>query len=260
MKLFLRFFLILTATASTISCAGDYNSATGKPPTGIPATTGPIAERLEKMVGVAPDSLAPSAAAGILEAKWGSNFAYVTADGRYAVFGDMVNIDTLEEVTENTRRTSRVALLNELGAENMIEFAPESPKYTVTVFTDVDCGYCRMMHKQVPEYNAEGISIRYVFYPRTGPNTDSFRKAEAIWCAEDRKAALTAAKASGDIQGPSDCINPIKREWDLGQKLSLRGTPLIVLPNGDTVAGYIPPQELLARLANLGVARQVGKR
>lgn len=258
MKLHARLALILTTLALVTSCAGDYNPATGK--TAPRKASGPLADKLEKMVGMRPDSIEPSAAPGLLEAKWGSNFAYITADGEYAVFGDMVNINTLQEVTENNRRGMRVAELKELGAENTIEFAPASPKYTITVFTDVDCGYCRMLHRHMPEYNEQGIAVRYVFYPRSGPGTDSFRKAEAVWCSADRKAALTAAKSGGDVQGPTDCVNPIQREWELGQRIGLRGTPLIVLPNGDTIAGYVPPAELVSRLSSMDAPHQVGRR
>ena len=250
----------LAAVALLAGCAGEYNPATGKTPGAVTqAASGPLADKLEEMVGQRPDSIAPSAAPGLLEAKWGSNYAYITPDGQYAVFGDMVNIQTLEEVTEGNRRGARVAALKEFGAENMIEFAPASPQYTVTVFTDIDCGYCRMLHRQMQEYNDKGIAVRYVFYPRSGPDTDSFRKAEAVWCAADRKEAMTQAKATGDYQGPTDCINPIRRQWALGQQFGLRGTPMIVLPNGENVAGYIPPQELASRLEAMGNTR-LGRR
>lgn len=258
MKLF-RLISALTAAILVSSCAGDYNPATGKP-TGIAKSQESLAQKLEGMVGMRPDSIKPSQAPGLMEAKWGNNFAYVTEDGRYIVFGDMVNVDTQEQITEVARRDLRKDLLKDLGPENTIEFAPESPKYTVTVFTDVDCGYCRMLHRQVADYNAQGIAIRYVFYPRSGPDTESFHKAEAVWCSEDRKAALTHAKATGEISGPTDCVNPVRRDWELGQKIGLRGTPMIVLPNGDSVAGYVPPPELLAKLDAMGSSHQVGRR
>lgn len=258
MNFLFRAVAIAATLAVTVSCAGDYNR--GTPVVGDANVSSSLKEKLTTMVGIAPDSIAPSPAPGIMEAKWGNNFAYVTADGRYAVFGDMVNIETLEEVTENGRRETRLAGLKDLGVENTIEFAPESPKHTVTVFTDVDCGYCRMLHRQMPEYNAAGIAVRYLFYPRSGPNTESFQKSEAIWCAEDRKAALTQAKSGGEFSGPSDCVNPIKREWELGQKIGLRGTPMIILPNGETIAGYVPPAELTARLESMGAPKQVSQR
>lgn len=187
---------------------------------------------------------------GLYEVQAGAMYGYVTADGKFLIQGDLMNIETGEEITENRRRGYRIERINALGAESTIEFAPaKGAKHIVTVFTDIDCGYCRKLHAEMPEYNAAGITIRYLFYPRAGLGSDSFRKAEAVWCANDRKAALTNAKAGVPVltEGQA-CANPIAREWQLGQELGLRGTPMLVLPDGEIVNGYVPPQALAARL------------
>lgn len=251
MKFDPRSFVLGLLTVAVVSCAGEYagpaksTTVVGK---GV-LNAAVLKEKLTTATGNPPESLRESEAPGLYEAQWGSNFAYITADGEYAVFGDMINLNTQNEVTENRRKSARITALAELNADNTIEFAPASPKYTVTVFTDVDCGYCRMLHRQMPEYNAAGIAVRYVFFPRTGPGTDSWRKAQTVWCASDRKIALTNAKNTGDIQGSTDCASPLQRDWELGNKLGVRGTPMIVLPDGETVPGYVPPEQLSAKLA-----------
>lgn len=191
---------------------------------------------------------------GLYEVQHGPNFAYVTADGKYLIEGDLFDLASGQSLTENKRKESRVAKLKELGEENMIVYAPtdgSDPDRIVTVFTDVDCGYCRKLHREINEYTALGIEIRYAFYPRSGPNTDSFRKAEAVWCAADRKAALTTAKAGAPLPEPAttDCENPITREYALGGELGLRGTPMMILPDGEVVNGYMPPAALAEHLA-----------
>ncbi|HSW14050.1 MAG TPA: DsbC family protein [Solimonas sp.] len=191
----------------------------------------------------------PTSAPGLYEVQSGALFGYVTADGKFMVQGDLINIESGEELTENRRREFRLDRLKDLGADNTIEFAPSGkPKHVVTVFTDIDCGYCRKLHAEISEYNAAGIAIRYVFYPRAGLGSDSYRKAEAVWCASDRKAAMTHAKAGAPVVGPTSCDNPIAREWQLGQELGLRGTPMLILPDGEVVNGYVPAQALAARL------------
>ncbi|HVT36377.1 MAG TPA: DsbC family protein [Nevskiaceae bacterium] len=242
--------LLLAAPLLLSACAGEYDP-TAPPKMAASGISKTVRQRLADAVGQPPDSISTSTVDGMLEAKWGTNFAYVTQDGRYAVFGDAVNLETQEEVTENQRRGARVAALKELGDENTIEFAPAKTRYVVTVFTDVDCGYCRMLHRQVKEFNDEGIAFHYAFYPRSGPDTDSFKKAQQVWCAADRKTALTNAKNGETPMGPANCVNPVMREWELGQKLGLRGTPMLVLPNGEAISGYVPPQELLARLQSM---------
>jgi len=211
-------------------------------------------ERVQRAVAqyipeIKKEDIHPTTAPGLYEVQSGALFGYVTADGKFLVQGDLINIESGEEITENRRREFRVARIGQLGAANMIEFAPAGgAKHTVTVFTDIDCGYCRKLHSEIEQYNAAGIAIRYLFYPRAGLGSDSYRKAEAVWCSPDRKAALTQAKAGGPIPGDNKCENPIAREWQLGQELGLRGTPMLVLPDGEVVNGYVPPQQLAARL------------
>lgn len=198
------------------------------------------------------EDVRPTAAPGLYEIQQGALFGYITADGKYLITGDMTNIESGVSVTEERRKGYRLDRLKALGEDKMIVFAPEKAediKHTVTIFTDIDCGYCRKLHKEIGDYNAAGISVQYVFYPRTGPETESFKKAEAVWCSSDRKMALTKAKQGAPLTGNPTCENPIQEEWQMGMEMGLRGTPMIVLPDGDVVNGYVPAQVLAERLA-----------
>lgn len=197
------------------------------------------------------EDINPSGVPGLYEVRQGFLFGYVTADGKVLIQGDMINLETGEELTENRRKSDRVAMLDKLGEGNMIVYGPEEKdrKHTITVFTDIDCGYCRKFHREMDEYTAKGIQVRYVFYPRTGPQTESFKKAEAVWCSSDRKMALTRAKGGAPLVGDPKCANPIMAEWELGQQMGLRGTPMIILPDGEVVNGYVPADALAQRLA-----------
>ena len=120
-------------------------------------------------------------------------------------------------------------------------------KAVLTVFTDIDCGYCRRMHQEMAEYNRLGITIEYLFYPRDGIGSEAFDKAVSVWCSADRRAALTAAKA-GQALPKADCANPVTRDYDLGRRIGLDGTPAIYAPDGTQLGGYVAPAEMLARL------------
>ncbi|GAC1629006.1 MAG: hypothetical protein NVS9B10_19620 [Nevskia sp.] len=212
-------------------------------------------DRIVKNLGVERGNIRPAPIPGMYEIQHGHDFGYVSADGKYLLRGDLINIESGEEITENRRRLDRLMALKDIGDSNYIVFAPPPPlaaKYTVTVFTDVDCGYCRKLHSEIADYNAKGIAIRYAFYPRSGPDTDSWHSAEAVWCATDRKTALTQAKqgASIKIKGKT-CDNPVAKEYQLAQDIGIRGTPMLVLPNGDIYPGYVPPGTLAAKLAQL---------
>jgi len=211
----------------------------------------------EALPGVQKENVNPSAAPGLYEIRKGSVFGYVTADGRYLIQGDMVDIVTGEEITEKQRMGARVDVLKQFGPDRVIEFAPKDPKYVVTVFTDIDCGYCRKLHSEIQDYNDKGIAIRYVFFPRSGPDTPSWEKAQKVWCSADRKEALTQAKRGVALNSPSTCPNPVQQQYEAGEALGINATPMLLLPDGEIVRGYVPARSLIARLTG---AQVVGKK
>jgi thiol:disulfide interchange protein DsbC len=132
--------------------------------------------------------------------------------------------------------------------DQMLVFGPKDPKYTITVFTDVDCAFCRKLHSQIADYNKLGIRVRYLLYPRTGPNSSSWTKAEQVWCSPDRNDALTKAKLGEDLKTKACKDNPVARSYALGQQFALQGTPAILLADGELLSGYEPPDVLLKDL------------
>jgi thiol:disulfide interchange protein DsbC len=198
--------------------------------------------------GARVDELRATAIPGIYELTRGSEIVYVTADGKYALTGDLVELATNNNITEEHRRELRVKAINAFPESEMLIFGPKDPKYTVTVFTDVDCPYCRKLHSQIAEYNRLGIRVRYLLYPRTGPNTTSWTKAEQVWCSTDRNAALTRAKLGEDLKAKPCSDNPVAKSYALGQDLALDGTPAIVMADGELLPGYLPPDVLAQHL------------
>jgi thiol:disulfide interchange protein DsbC len=208
-----------------------------------------LKEKLNKsMPELALEKVSPSPIPGLFEVQRGSLFGYVTADGRYLISGDLVNLQTGEEITEVSRKQLRLDMLAKLG-DQYIQFDPPGgkPQNVVTAFIDVDCGYCRKLHDDLPGYNALGISMRYVFFPRAGLGTSSSQQLDAVWCSADRKTALTRA-VNGEKFASKACATPTQAHFETGMKLGVRGTPLLILPNGETINGYAPPDKLAQRI------------
>jgi thiol:disulfide interchange protein DsbC len=212
-----------------------------------------IARRLDVPV----DSVRPSAIAGLYEVAHGGEVVYVTQDGHYVIAGDLYDSDKGKNLTAVRRAEARAESLKTLSDNDAIIFSPKQPRYTVTVFTDVDCQYCRRLHSEIAEYNRLGVRVRYMFYPRTGPGTDSWHKAEAVWCSTNRQDALTRAKQGVDL-GKGSCPTPIARTYAVGQDLGIRGTPGIFTERGDYVTGYMPPAQLLEKLKQLETGEPAG--
>jgi len=209
-----------------------------------------------KMPGITPEMITPSPAPGLYQVRKGQEFGYITSDGRYLITGDLIDIATGEQISEAQRGDIRRALLSQFGPDDVIEFAPKDPKYFITVFTDIDCGYCRKLHSEMSQYHAEGIGVRYLFYPRSGPNTPSFQQAQAVWCSANRREALTQAKRGVHITASEKCANPVQKQYDAGDALGVNATPTLILPDGEVVRGYVRAKPLAARLAGIKTAKR----
>jgi thiol:disulfide interchange protein DsbC len=197
-------------------------------------------------LGVKADDVKVSPAEGLFEISANGRVAYVTADGKYLLRGDMIDIATRANVTEARRDAARKDALAHLDESQMIIFSPEHPKHTVTVFTDVDCSYCRKMHGEMAKYNELGIRVRYAAYPRSGPKSEDWTKMEAVWCSKDRRDAITRAKRGEAVDAHCDAPSPIESQYDLGSRLGMTGTPGVFTEDGKLVGGYVPPAQLLA--------------
>ncbi len=188
---------------------------------------------------------------GFREVIVGGRTLYVSDDGKYLIQGSLYDMSVKQDLSEISLSKLRKDMLRQIPVSDRIVFAPANPKYTLTVFTDIECGYCQKMHSEIAEYNRQGIEIQYLAFPRAGLGSIDHKKMIAVWCAADRKQALTAAK-SGKSVPMKDCKNPVTMEYDLGQRLGLTGTPMIITANGEQVPGYMPPQEMRNYLDKLG--------
>jgi thiol:disulfide interchange protein DsbC len=193
------------------------------------------------------DEVRPSPMKDIYEVVMGGDVTYISADGRYLIAGDLYEIDSRTNLTENGRQKSRVQALAKLDEKDMIVFKPAKVKHTITVFTDVECGYCRKLHSEIAQLNDRGVQVRYLAYPRAGPGTDDWAKMEAVWCSTDRKKAITEAKA-GKVVKAAQCATPIAKQYKLGEQLGVRGTPAIFTDAGEYIGGYLAPDQMVSKL------------
>ena len=220
------------------------------------------------LVSTQPDmpiaSVQPSAVAGLYEVLLqGGESIYVSADAKFLIPGDMYEslpegLVNLGEKRRNVLRRDKIAALDE---KDMIVFeAAGERKATLTVFTDVDCPYCRKLHGEIEELNSYGVAVRYLAYPRTGlidretgQKTETYVRMVATWCAEDRKAMMTSAKRGADVPS-ADCDSPVEEQFELGREVGVTGTPALVLEDGTMLPGYVPAAQLASYL--LGNAGQ----
>jgi thiol:disulfide interchange protein DsbC len=191
---------------------------------------------------------------GFREVVVGGQVIYVSDDGRYLLQGALFDVVQKKDLSQAGLAEVRRELLATVPKKDRIVFAPADPEYTVSVFTDVECGYCRKLHEDIAEYNRLGIAIEYLAFPRMGPGSPDHEKMVSVWCAADRRAALTAAKSGRPVPTKA-CTNPVSMHYDIGQRAGLTGTPMIITAEGIQMPGYMPPSALRAALDTLAAER-----
>lgn len=235
MRCFLVFFALFTCLVTPLAHA-DENLAEAE-------------KNIKKVLGnLLPDEQVTRIRAtpfdNLYEVLLGPNVVYISGDGRYIFRGDILDMQTRENKSEIERTLARKRIFNAMSKDEYIEFSPDNAEHLIYVFTDIDCSYCRRLHRDVPELNKHGVGVRYLAYPRGGIESPAFMTMQSVWCADDRKSALTDAKNGKQIPA-KQCDNPVEEEYILGQKIGVRGTPAIYTENGEELSGYVPPEQLI---------------
>tara|TARA_A100001015_G_scaffold196839_1_gene219529 strand:+ start:205 stop:909 length:705 start_codon:yes stop_codon:yes gene_type:complete len=176
---------------------------------------------------------------------------YVSNDFKYVFAGDVISLDNGAPSSLNELYQAKLVkqVMSLLEDTRTINFTAENEKHLIKVFTDISCGYCRLLHSQIDDYLALGISIEYYGFPRDGLQTQVFEDMQSAWCSDDPKLSITKLKAGDDVEEKT-CQNSIQMHYEYGQLLGITGTPSIFLSNGQKLSGYIPASELIKIIVN----------
>ncbi len=241
-----------TASTTAASMAAASGAAvSGKADIQAAAPGSPVAHARDALRMINDDirieSIQDAPFTGFQQAIAGGQVIYVSNDGKYLMQGQAYDMQAKQNLGDMAMAGLRRELLKKMPVSDRIVFSPPNPKYTLTVFTDVECGYCRKLHSQMAEYNKLGIAVQYVAFPRMGLGSEDFKKMVAVWCAPDRKKALSDAKEDRPVPF-SNCHNPVTQQFSLGKRMGLSGTPMIIASDGTELGGYVPPDKLRAEL------------
>ena len=240
------------AQAPSPDAAASDAAAAQKPAEAVKTLPGTPEDRARQAIEsinpqVVIDSIGAAPLPGFREVIVSGQVLYVSDDGKYLLQGSLFDVGAKREVGHEGLAAVRKKLLATVPVADRIVFAPANPTYTVSVFTDIECGYCRKLHEDIAEYNKRGIAVEYLAFPRMGLASKDATDMISVWCASDRKAALTAAKSGQPVQS-RNCTNPVAMQYNLGQQLGINGTPAIFAADGSQLGGYLPPAQLKATL------------
>ncbi len=201
------------------------------------------------------DRIGPAPMAGFREVVASGQVVYVSDDGKFLLQGGLLDVAKRKDLSEAALATVRSDVLKTLPMSDRIVYSPTgTPKHKVVVLTDVECGYCRKFHTEIAEYTKRGIEVEYLAFPRAGLGSADYRKMVSVWCADDRKQALTDAK-NGRAVADKRCTTPVDMQHAAGMRMGLTGTPMILTPEGEFVGGYLAPDALQQRLDQLAAER-----
>ena len=212
-----------------------------------------VTRLLQKRVGTANiDDVQETSIEGIWQARIGNQYVYLLDDGKYAITGDLVDLQNGRNLTALSRRATTIETLAEFPDDELVVFAAiGESKTTLNVFTDTSCPYCQKLHDEIGKLQEAGITVRYLPYARGGKSGPGYQTLKSVWCAKDRKQAMTDAKNKRFDELPSgDCAQAamIDRGYRAGNQVGIRGTPALIKSNGEKIEGYVPYQKLIPQL------------
>lgn len=198
--------------------------------------------------GVKIQTINQTPVAGLWEVIAGSDVMYLSGDGRYLLHGDLYDMEDRVNLTEVATAVKRAEILNAVPDDEKIIFRPLGQvKHVIRVFTDISCGYCQKLHDQIQDYLGAGIQVEYLAFPRGGEQSPAFAEMKAIWCADNKVAAFGAAMLGNKAASPP-CADPVAKQYAMGDKLGIRGTPTMYTVDGVQMGGYLPADTLLKML------------
>ena len=175
---------------------------------------------------------------------------YVSENGNFFIYGDMFNVNAngIINLTEKDILEKRKALMQDISNDELIKFEAKNELFAVTVFTDVDCGYCRKLHDEIATYNEVGITINYAAFPRSGIGTETFSKMVGAWCSNNPKDSITKLKNGKKLKLSFCDSQPVAKHYAIGNKIGVTGTPAIISSKGELLPGYHSAEDLLSKL------------
>ncbi|MGB5790740.1 MAG: bifunctional protein-disulfide isomerase/oxidoreductase DsbC, partial [Pseudoalteromonas nigrifaciens] len=198
-------------------------------------------------LGVTVKQINPSPVAGLKELITNQGVLYASPDGQFLMQGTLIDLNNRSNLTEKALNGVRQAGLKEYE-DSMIVYKAPNEKHSITVFTDISCGYCRKLHRELDDLLEAGITVKYLAFPRGGLQGSGYNDLMNVWCAKDQQEALTEAKSGSNTTAVKGCNAPVAEHYQLGQSFGVTGTPAIILEDGTMIPGYQPAAALSAAL------------
>jgi len=194
-------------------------------------------------------SISQSPIKGLIQVIVGNQVIYFSEDGAKAIKGEIIDIETERNLTDEVKNRIRSETLKNINETELVSFKAKRKKKLekIFVFTDVDCGYCQKFHQEIPNLNAKGVDVHYLAFPRGGMESEGAKKLKAVWCSKDRAKSMTRAKQNKIVEF-KECDNPVEKHFNIGLSMGIFGTPAVYSESGNELGGYMTAGQVVKKL------------
>ena len=182
---------------------------------------------------------------GLYEVAIGNDVVYTDATARYLVQGEIVDLKTGTNLTEQRSHDLNRIKWSDLPLNDAIKVVRGKGTRQIAVFADPNCGFCKKLENSFQQL--DNVTIYTFLVPLL--SADSATKSKQIWCAADRNKAWNAWMLENQAPtGSGDCGTPLDRNTSLAKKLGVAGTPAMFFVDGSRIAGAVPLAQIEKKL------------
>ena len=203
-----------------------------------------IGERLPDFPKI--DEVSKSPVAGLFELRVGSDILYTDEQGNYVIEGHLIDTKTRANLTEQRIAKLTAIDFKALPLKDAMVWKQGTGERKLVVFADPNCGYCKKFEKDLQA--VKDVTVYTFLYPILGG--DSPEKSKQIWCAKDNTKAWREwmLKGTAATDSPQCDTSALQRNFALGQKHRIRGTPGLVFEDGRQQAGALNTEQIEKQL------------
>ena len=240
---------LLAATVAGVLAVGGPAAEAADAPAGVPEAA--IRKGLtERVPTIKIDEVRATPLAGLYEVRMGSDIVYTDAEGAYIVRGDLLDLKSKRNLTEERVNKLNMIEFASLPLKDAVVWKTGTGARKIAVFADPNCGYCKRFEQELN--GVKDLTVYTFIIPILGG--DSPEKSKAIWCAKDSAAAWRSwmIDSVAPPKAAANCSAPMDRNLELSRKHRVNGTPAIVFEDGTRVPGMLNAQQLEKQLAGVG--------
>jgi thiol:disulfide interchange protein DsbC len=202
---------------------------------------------LEPKLGVQIEGIQAGPVPGLYEVRYrsarGVQLLYVDATGNYVIQGNILDLRTERDLTEERLRKLNAIKFESLPLELAVKVQRGNGKRVLAMFSDPYCPACRQFERSLAQI--DNVTVYVFMYPVIRPeNADHSRM---VWCAPDRAKAwleLAAAPKPKLPDAAPGCGDPLDKVLKLGRSLGVNSTPTLILANGERLTGGLGAADL----------------